>query len=281
MTTTSAAKPASTGVGLWIGLKPAQESAVGFRRKPTTGRQSETNGAVSTRPIGATERARGWVMRERPILFSAPMVRAILECRKTQTRRVLKQPWPTGSGSFRIDNGFKGGHPVMVESKPTNYPGSCEILWLRRCPYGQPGDRLWVRETTHRRPMLNLLTGEPLATKYDGGAYSSDDEDVLTPDGFDVGWWYSRTVCPSIHMPRWASRIDLEVTGVRVERLQDISEDDALAEGLYWPDVGYDQTPQRIFAALWESINGPGSWDANPWVWVVEFKRVAQRGGEG
>lgn len=195
-------------------------------------------------------------MRERPILFSGPMVRAILAGNKTQTRRVVK-PQPAGAWAA---------------------PGKTS------CPYGAPGDRLWVRESTHRRPMLNLLTGEPLADKYDGGAYTADGADVLTPEGFDLAWWYSRKSCPSIHMPRFACRLVLEVTGVRVERLNEISESDAQAEGCApaWLDVDDNETVhahqqptfRRGFARLWREINGPSSWDANPWVWVVEFRRA-------
>ncbi|WP_063588458.1 hypothetical protein [Achromobacter ruhlandii] len=200
-------------------------------------------------------------MRERPIIFSGPMVRAILAGNKTQTRRVVK-PQPAGAWAA---------------------PGKTS------CPYGQPGDRLWVRESTHRRPMLNLLTGDPLADKYDGGAYTADGVDVLTPDGFDLAWWYSRKSCPSIHMPRFACRLVLEVTGVRVERLNDIIDSDCWAEGIEECDGALDEVeichlakamgrtfedPQPSYAALWEQINGPGSWDANPWVWVVEFRRA-------
>lgn len=197
-------------------------------------------------------------MRERPILFSGPMVRAILAGNKTQTRRVVK-PQPAGAWAA---------------------PGKTS------CPYGQPGDRLWVRESTHRRPMLNLLTGEPLADKYDGGAYTADGADVLTPEGFDLAWWYSRKSCPSIHMPRFACRLVLEVTGVRVERLNEISEADARAEGcpFTWDGKQYEPPLPEVdswqgygrasFSLLWSQINGAESWAANPWVWVVEFRRA-------
>ena len=197
-------------------------------------------------------------MRERPILFSGPMVRAILAGSKMQTRRIVK-PQPAGAWAA---------------------PGKTS------CPYGQPGDRLWVRESTHRRPMLNLLTGEPLADKYDGGAYTADGADVLTPEGFDLAWWYSRKSCPSIHMPRFACRLVLEVTGVRVERLNEISEADARAEGcpFTWDGKQYEPPPPEVdswqgygrasFSLLWSQINGPDSWQANPWVWVVEFRRA-------
>jgi hypothetical protein len=176
-------------------------------------------------------------MKERPILFSGPMVRAILDGRKTQTRRVVK---------LRNDS---CGDPIMP-----NDP-------RMPCPFGGPGDRLWVKETHG-----------PSA----GGMVYRADGGTACPDG---GKWR-----PSIFMPRWASRITLEVTGVRVERLQDISQADAMAEGVtqgvYRGLTGSivatceDQVVEG-YRELWQSINGPGSWDANPWVWVVEFKRQA------
>jgi len=214
-------------------------------------------------------------MTECGILFSAPMVRALLDGSKTQTRRVCK-PAEAAALSHVVDCG-------------TGRFGDEEGDVLFASPYGQPGDCLWVRETTHRRPMLNLLTGEPLAPGYDGGAYTVDGVDVLTPDGFDLAWWYSRKSCPSIHMPRWASRIVLEITGVRVERLQDITEADALAEGVEPHEVSqfalngtsaeeraerHRQAAVGPYSGLWDRINGAGSWDANPWVWVIEFRRI-------
>ncbi|CUJ54281.1 hypothetical protein [Achromobacter sp. 2789STDY5608628] len=203
-------------------------------------------------------------MRERPILFTGPMVRAILAGNKTQTRRIAKE--------------FAGrdGLDAILRRFP-NQSG---------CPYGQPGDRLWVRESTHRRPMIHLMTGEPLDQTYDGGAYTADGADVLTPEGFDLAWWYSRKSCPSIHMPRWACRLVLEITGVRVERLNDISEEDARAEGcpFTWDGNQYEPPPPEVdswqgygrasFSLLWSQINGPESWNSNPWVWVVEFRRA-------
>ena len=206
-------------------------------------------------------------MKERPILFSAPMVRALLAGTKTQTRRVLKQA--------------KG--PSLSVGIPDETPGEAELSWLYGdgpgydvhesiklvpCPYGQPGDRLWVREAWR-------------------AVWSSDNE---PPRSFDSSYrfWYEADapledgygkLRPSIHMPRIASRITLEVTGVRVERLRDISEADAMAEGAPWAACCAPQegSHKAGFAALWESINGPGSWDANPWVWVVSFNTEGQR----
>ena len=195
-------------------------------------------------------------MKEKPIIFSGPMVRAILDGRKTQTRRVVKpQPHETvgGLGSMIAWRDFRwcrGGSIPDVAAE---------------CPYGQPGDRLWVRETwadtskeSRRCPVSYRATWPP------------DDEECR---GF--AWK------PSIFMPRWASRLTLEVTGVRVERVQDITEEDALAEGVA-VDIGLPycdpETPsaRMMFKDLWNSINSRRSfgWDMNPFVWVVSFRRV-------
>jgi len=211
-------------------------------------------------------------MKERPILFSAPMVRAILEGRKTQTRRVVKvQPGP----SCCIEEGDEGEPPFVYSSLYGDGPGY-EVHESRapcRCPYGAPGDRLWVRETWMQNPGREI---SPDGNRHDV-IYRADECHY----GPAIRWR------PSIHMPRWASRIDLEVTGVRVERLQDISEEGAIAEGVgrvgerfkgYMPlHTGGQYDPalaKTSFSQLWESINGDGSWDANPWVWVVEFNRA-------
>jgi hypothetical protein len=195
-------------------------------------------------------------MKERPILFSAPMVRALLDGSKTQTRRVAKN----------VNHVSSGGAPMCID------PNSDD--WSVKCPYGQPGDQLWVREAWHDNSgAYKAGKSQPIYYRADfqQGAYNT----VLR--------WK-----PSIHMPRWASRIELEITSVRVERLQDISEADAKKEGIepftdfkksghwlrYDKDTlnGYVGNPVESYASLWESINGPGSWDLNPWVWVVEFK---------
>lgn len=201
-------------------------------------------------------------MKERPILFSAPMVRAILECRKTQTRRVMK-PQPERA-PVDVVNGF----PVW--DAPTNYNGEVQMNETRgkACHYGKECDHLWVRETH------SIGIGGTSGVWYwaDGNPQHGN-------------WTRPK---PSIHMPRWASRITLEITGVRVERLQDISEADAIAEGVdtrcqYQPDESPECSPGHRnvdgfaldnFRDLWCSINGPESWAANPWVWVIEFKRI-------
>lgn len=206
-------------------------------------------------------------IKERPILFSGPMVLAILEGRKTQTRRVVKHYLPTGPCDIRDI-----GHGPEIYGA-----GGC---WIKlKCPYGQPGDRLWVRETwvlrgnedghpitadgalCHEREAQRLYRADAIPA-----AYGLEQ----LPDGllFEGGWR------PSIHMPRWASRITLEVTDVRVERLRDISEADAIAEGTQCAGVPASLTNVGAFAKLWNSINGAGAWELNPWVWVVDFKRV-------
>lgn len=208
-------------------------------------------------------------MTERPIIFSGPMVRAILAGRKTVTRRVVKLPkWADSSQGIEVEQLHGDGPPWPVAiSRETGCPVDLD------CPYGQPGDRLWVRETwTHDAPDIETARA----------AY----EDALL-GGMTYGPYYRATECapdtltwrPSIHMPRWASRITLEVMSVRVERLQEISEADAHAEGATWadnrPGHDYPKTKREAFSALWDSINGKSHpWSSNPWVWRVEFKRV-------
>jgi len=192
---------------------------------------------------------------ERPIIFSAPMVRAILEGRKTQTRRVVKR--------LTHDAALRRFTHAIVEG---------------RCPYGRPGDRLWVRETWAPyhgadEPVRELDDADCVRYAADGAVHMAMhdgvDQDPLDAYGLAPhvsmpgGPWKWR---PSIHMPRWASRITLDVVDVRVERLCSISAADAADEGV---DV------RTEFVELWESINGAGSWGANPWVWVVTFKRVS------
>jgi len=177
-------------------------------------------------------------MKERPILFSAPMVRAILEGRKTQTRRVVK---------MRDCGGRVGWFGSDIDD--VEWVVNAATRGTGVSPYGKPGDRLWVRETFARSMGKGYLYR---ATDGDLGPYHA------------TGWK------PSIHMPRIASRILLEVVSVRVERLNNISEADAVAEGV----TGMD--PVLQYAKLWETINGTGSWNKNQWVWVVEFRRLEQ-----
>jgi hypothetical protein len=195
-------------------------------------------------------------MTDRPILFSAPMVRAILAGTKTQTRRVVKlKPWQ------QIEERDDGTPwPWMYDDD------RADDHWLP-CPYGQAGDRLWVREAWR---VVWSSDNEP-PRELDAAYRFWYEADAPLQDGYGK-------LRPSIHMPRFASRITLEITAVRVERLQQIDEADARAEGICRTECP-DWHATTDYRALWESINGPGSWDANPWVWVIEFKRVG--GGNG
>jgi len=203
-------------------------------------------------------------MKERPIIFSGEMVQAILDGRKTQTRRVVTR---IGSAKEFIETVDGINKLVDVQSllsmKPNQYPQEAR----GRCPYGRPGDRLWVRETWGLHPDLD---GQ---LKDDGLTPGSIDN-----EGFHIGYKAdgSGAYCiekwrPSIFMPRWASRILLEITDVRVECVQDISYQDMVAEGLY-PTGKLDCLV--AFESLWDSINAKRGypWSSNPWVWVIKFK---------
>lgn len=212
-------------------------------------------------------------MKYRPILFSGEMVRALLAGRKTQTRRICKPAMESGKvfdGPATVvypcpDGSFAAWYgpnvPTMQESQSL-YPTGGFI-----CQYGTVGDRLWVRETWV--PCSNFDPSPETCA-----LYRADGHEKLHWRNIEWRWK------PSIHMPRWASRITLEITGVRVERLDEISESDAHAEGCDGKcPVGnvnaYQSGPFGYhYAQLWQSINGPDSWAANPWVWVVEFRRV-------
>ena len=216
-------------------------------------------------------------MTERPILFSAEMVRAILAGRKTQTRRAIKpQPWVDNMGNACWkDRNFGQSANHVPHIKALASPIPCSDTKRVLCPYGAPGDLLWVRETFRYFPG----TGSHL---WDGDREYQADGAVKSGRFFTAEEWQSRGMKakpeprwrPSIHMPRWASRITLEVKSVRVERLQDIRCTDAEAEG-----AGHEAGPtggqaRGAFANLWNHINGPGAWEANPWVWVISFQRV-------
>lgn len=206
-------------------------------------------------------------LKARPILFSAPMVRAILSGAKTQTRRVVRPP-----GKFTNKPGDVM-LPMTVKAKWINAYGHSRgwrmsagsfNMWSDpfECPYGAPGDHLWVRESWAANATLNKrkpvdLRGEKI---YYRATYSNDSH---------FAWR------PSIHMPRWASRITLEVLSVRVERLQEITEADAKAEGIVASSVGGELNHRGRFHDLWDSINGKRHpWSSNPWVWVVSFHRI-------
>lgn len=201
-------------------------------------------------------------VKERGILFKAEMVRAILAGRKTQTRRLVKPPVPIRNPcDLRwMDHAL---HPEVYGAGGA---------WLTlKCPFGIPGDRLWVRET-----WTEFEVDDVQGTRI---YYKADNPDPV----FNARWRVSRWSSP-IHMPRWASRITLEITDLRVQRLHEITEADARAEGVSRPDgkqppfdgtgLSNYQPYRQLFRDLWKSINGPESWDANPWVWALTFKRV-------
>jgi hypothetical protein len=218
-------------------------------------------------------------MNERPILFSAPMVRAILASQKTQTRRVMTKQ-PHGDTTVHVER----FHQAVVDRHGDEQPGP-EVFgaWWDdgesglKCPFGGPGDRLWVRETHAIVPRTAYRCSEGVQQVL----RPDDDHDAaIFREGFDRSFGGIRWR-PSIHMPRWASRITLEITDVRVERLHEISEVDARAEGVEtWaagamsPDGQRDYSAVGKFQMLWSSINGIDSWHANPCVWVITFERV-------
>jgi hypothetical protein len=186
-------------------------------------------------------------MKEPPILFSAPMVRAILDGRKTQTRRVVK-PQP-------VNVLFHKGQWIEA---PCDLVENETVL---HCPYGQPGDRLWVRETWAHETDFGTFTG--------GFVYRADGDKRERECGPTDRWR------PSIHMPRLVSRITLEITDVRVERIKDISGIDAIAEGIQAVSKYGSEADVSDFAELWDKINGKKyPWESNPFVWRIEFKRI-------
>ncbi len=194
-------------------------------------------------------------MKEKPILFSGAMVRAILDGTKTLTRRVVK-PQPFNHEHVGMVNADYCGAPEkwLISGdvwRQSEFGGQHE--WF--CPYGQPGDRLWVKETFMPDPYVSS-----------NFIYRATEKE---PDRYSGHHWK-----PSIFCTRKASRINLEIVAIRVERLCDISISDAKAEGCNAPDPdGYNHAGFQ-YKKLWQSINGPGSWSMNPWVWVIEFKPI-------
>ncbi|MCA3378056.1 MAG: hypothetical protein INF64_13140 [Roseomonas sp.] len=251
-------------------------------------------------------------MKERPIPFKAPMVRAILDGRKTQTRRIMKeQPPPDARVTVEHYNRIAfDRHGDMQPGKEVFGAlwdgGECGLP----CPYGAPGDHLWVRETWRVHKSHDILNAARVYVAMGGDtAYCID---YLATPRQEIFWGRAR---PWIHMPRWASRITLRIENIRVERLQDISEADAIAEGVeakpfpgpWWQGYRDDIVPgelihaqhigetppdwmiepkkmlhephldlsaKDVFRSLWNSINGADAWDENPWVWVISFERV-------
>jgi hypothetical protein len=203
-------------------------------------------------------------MTTRPIPFSAPMARAVLADAKTMTRRVAKDAdrLPPNLAGYSYN-----GHAFVSTE------GIHLSVYPMRCPYGQPGDQLWVREAWKAHPTFDHLPPRDIPQTHVW--YMAD-------DGYKAESRYRQ----GMHMPRWASRITLEVTQVRVERLNEISEADAQAEGIdYDPGEGgtfhvhglagcCSDTAVGSYQKLWDQINGPGAWALNPWVWAVSFKRL-------
>ncbi|MGQ6213347.1 morphogenetic protein [Serratia sp. IR-2025] len=211
-------------------------------------------------------------MKERPVIFNSEMVRAILDGRKTQTRRVMAvQPESNQFGLLRITDSTKRSDIGKYHWAESNATGTHQRSALFSCPFGQVGDRLWVREA-YQGPLFNFDQMETYledTSKFEHPEFCEYRADGgRTPEYYDADDNLRHGWKPSIHMPRWASRITLEITGVRVERLQDISEADAIAEG------GTKHFNIDWFGPLWASIYGVDSWNANPWVWVIEFKRA-------
>lgn len=211
-------------------------------------------------------------MKESPIPFKGDMVRAVLSGQKTQTRRPMK-PIPV------YPDAFDGLRREIHDGQVHFWASGAELPAHKfRCPYGQPDDRLWVKETHARHPQFAEV------------AYRADGEEFEDADGFT---WHPKWT-PSIFMPRALCRIILEITDIRVERVQDITNDEAIAEGAYevrkvgddiahatWTMDGLDwryDTPREAFAATWDSLYAARSlgWDVNPWVWVVTFKRAEE-----
>lgn len=245
-------------------------------------------------------------MKERPILFNAEMVYAILEGRKTQTRRIVKPQPVLISRKGSLFWSFNG----------TDLADAGQDWFLKQCPYGQPGDQLWVRESCRAE---ELSDGKDVVRYFDGVCIPIENSPESSEKWLNLYSYNGKrgATVPSIHMPRWASRITLEITNVRVERLQDISEEDALKEGVFGdeclidtPHFSDQPTPKMCFAQLWDSIysapkpqykcdeNGnrrivkyvsypwediretreyrskPWIVNGNPWLVVVEFKRI-------
>lgn len=216
-------------------------------------------------------------MNEKPILFNSEMVRAVLDLRKTQTRRVLDMKKYGGYLQETDTAPGNPAYPCYQDEYGDSHPTSI------KCPYGKKGDRLWVRETWAYHPDM------PKTPEEAGILYKSDEDTCADKPG--LFWQMNSTGIehevivdkykPSIHMFRWMSRINLEITDIRVERVQDISWDDAVEEGIFKHYDFYEDmkwvTPEPIiedYEELWDSINkkrGFG-WGVNPWVWVVEFK---------
>ncbi|SLV99289.1 morphogenetic protein [Klebsiella pneumoniae] len=202
------------------------------------------------------------------MIFNAEMVRAILDGRKTQTRRPIKWKQTRFTEIGEREDGSKW---------PWSEDAEHAFDFWHPCPFGSVGDRIWVRET-FQGPLFDFDLMDSYCKdstpfeKSEFCVYKADG--VPTPEFYDADDELHCCWRPSIHMPRWASRILLEITDVRVERLKSISDRDALREGCSAADMKSGDCVADVFARLWASIYGSDSWNANPWVWVIEFKRV-------
>jgi hypothetical protein len=211
-------------------------------------------------------------MTSRPILFSAPMVRAIQAGQKTKTRRIVK-PGPAGVPDPITGYVFNGRALVRTDER-------CMSVYPIRCPYGQPGDQLRVKEAAwmwcERRPNGKTKTRRdkwhyvPMRSAPIWYAADHKAKPTISVESPDTGNQWGWRLKIGRFLPNWASRINLDIVSVRVERLQDISAQDCWAEGIPFSP---DENPIHEYRDLWASIHGENSWDANPWVWVVEFRR--------
>lgn len=222
-------------------------------------------------------------MKEHPMLFNAAMVRAILIGAKTQTRRVMKVQPPTQEYKLSTcidttgNKKDKGRQHWITMQNQYSVDDSSQPYFS--CPFGYAGDQIWVRETC-RAEELEYAGWEDGVRYLADGAWVQIHNTAEAADAWvELNSYRGQkgAVVPSIHMPRWASRITLKITGIRVERLNDISEADAIAEGaqrgcFYLYNGTEPESYRQAFSSLWESINGKGSWAANPWVWVIEFE---------
>ncbi len=254
-------------------------------------------------------------MSDHPLIFSAPMIRAQIKDRKTMTRRLFTPATCTVLGrrvsaKSAIWRGLDFSRAVprrqstlamavhgedAPEDVHLNVPfihpddESKEELIYRVRPIWEVGDRIWVRESLRADKMENILTGER-TTNAEVIYYAADDSEALDSKGFNLAWIWARKALPSIHMPRWLSRLTLIIEGVKIERLQDISEEDAIAEGCVTGKItGHawnTATEMRLgigaewacardwYADLWDSLHGPDAWEANPWVAAIRFKVI-------
>lgn len=227
-------------------------------------------------------------MKARGMIFNSEMVRAILDGRKTQTRRIVKGT----DGAVKFCKEWDiNGEEIFVVLGEKDHTGMNPVFGAISCPFGAVGERIWVRETFQGplfdyEQMESYLEDSSKFEKPEFCQYAADGKPA--PEYYDADDNLRHGWRPSIHMPRWASRILLEIIDVRVERLREISQADAEAEGVgklkkgFWKNyqpgwTEFQLTARGSFATLWKSIYGDESWYADPWVWVIEFKRIEEQ----